>query len=183
MRNCVRIIAFAFVAALVPAHSPARIDRPETKNPGPQRIRVQDGSTVHNVGELQMHVGNWGVFGSRPGSGTPYSEAPSAQWPAGSAIEYLFTAGLWVGALKAGVPAVSTAAFEQSVGEFFPLQDIRDIMYIASEGTRGGNRLPSRTADDDRDGAMDEDWFNGYDEDGDGQIDEDFAAVSKQMFA
>ena len=37
--------------------------------PGPQRVLVLDGSNVHNVGELQMHVGNWGEFGSRPGSG------------------------------------------------------------------------------------------------------------------
>ena len=31
---------------------------------GPQRIFVLDGSTVHNVGELQMNVGNWGMFES-----------------------------------------------------------------------------------------------------------------------
>jgi hypothetical protein len=44
---------------------------------------------VHNVGELQMHIGNWGMFGSWPGSNLPFSQSPSAQWPAGSGVEYL----------------------------------------------------------------------------------------------
>jgi hypothetical protein len=135
---------------------------------------------VHNVGQLQMNIGNWGMFGSWPGAGLPFSEAPSAQWPAGSGVEYLFTAGLWVGALKSGIPAVSTSAYQF---EFRPSQDARDIIYKASEGARGGNRLPSLAADDDRDGKVDEDWLNGYDDDGDGKIDEDFAAISKQMFS
>ena len=105
------------VLALVlfpPSSSSARVDvpteEPRKGNTGPQRIFVLDGSSVHNVGQLQMNVGNWGMFGSWPGAGLPFSEAPSAQWPAGSGVEYLFTAGLWVGALKAGVPAVSTSA-------------------------------------------------------------------------
>src|SRR5688572_10086314 len=127
-----------------------------------------------------MHVGNWGQFGSWPGSNFTFSEAPSAQWPAGSGVEYLFVAGLWVGALKNGVPAVSVSAYEF---EFRPSNDGLDIMYRASEGARGGNRMPSTTADDDRDGTIDEDWLNGRDDDGDAEVDEDFAAISKQMFS
>jgi hypothetical protein len=164
--------------------APARIDRPTEERkkgpPGPSRILVLDGSNVHNVGELQMHLGNWGYFGSTPGSGQAFAEAPSAQWPAGSGIEYLYVAGLWVGALKSGVPAVTTAAYAT---EFRPSQDLRDIMYRSAEGSRGGSRAPSPTADDDKDGETDEDWLNGYDDDGDGFIDEDYAAVSKQMFS
>ncbi len=147
---------------------------------GPRGVLVLDGSNVHNVGELQMHVGNWGWFGSAPGSANTFSEAPSAQWPAGSGIEYLYIGGLWVGAMKSGVPAVSTAAY---AAEFRPTQDPKDIIYRTAEGALGGNRLPSVTADDDNDGTIDEDWLNGWDDDGDGQVDEDFAAVSKQMFA
>jgi hypothetical protein len=147
---------------------------------GPDRVLVIDGSTVHNVGELQMHVGNWGIFGSWPGSGLAFSEAPSAQWPAGSGIEYLYVAGLWIGALKSGVPAVSTAAY---AAEFRPTQDPKDIMYRATEGDRGGNRQPSPVADDDGDGKVDEDYLDGWDNDGDGLVDEDFAAISKQMFS
>jgi hypothetical protein len=152
---------------------------------GPHRVFVLDGSTVHNVGELQMHLGNWGLFGSLPGAGATYSEAPSAQWPAGSGTEYLFGAGLWVGALKNGVPAVSTSlGFDPGgiVFEFDPGRDTRDIMYRSADGARGGARAPAE-ADDDGDGAVDEDWLNGYDDDGDGAIDEDFAAISNQMFS
>jgi hypothetical protein len=170
--------------SVIPSLTLARVDSPAEEvrkgQSGPHRIFVLDGSNVHNIGELQMHVGNWGQFGSWPGSTLPYSEAPSAQWPAGSGVEYLFVAGLWVGALKAGVPAVSVAAYQF---EFRPSQDTRDIMYRATEGSRGGNRLPSKTADDDNDGAIDEDWLNGYDDDGDGLVDEDYSAISKQMFS
>jgi hypothetical protein len=147
---------------------------------GLQKVLVLDGSNVHNVGELHMHVGNWGNFGSWPGTANTFSEAPSAQWPAGSGVEYLFTSGLWVGALKSGVPAVTTAAFQT---EFRPTQEPEDVIYRTAEGARGGNRLPSPDADDDKDGQVDEDWLNGHDDDLDGLIDEDFAAVSKQMFS
>jgi hypothetical protein len=182
-RNLLSLAVF-LCGSLAPSLLTARVDVPPEEikkgQTGPQRIFVLDGSNVHNVGELQMHVGNWGQFGSWPGSNLTFSEAPSAQWPAGSGVEYLFVAGLWVGALKAGVPAVSTSAYQF---EFRPSQDTRDIMYRASEGARGGNRKPSNGADDDRDGKTDEDWLNGYDDDGDGAIDEDYAAVSKQMFS
>jgi len=169
---------------LLPATGLARFEIPKAEKDkdawGPRRILELQGDNVHNVGELQMHIGNWGLFGSWPGSGLVFSEAPSAQWPAGSGVEYLFVAGLWVGAMKGGVPAVSTAAYQI---EFRPTQDPVDQIYQAAEGMTGGNRLPSRVADDDGDGTIDEDWLNGRDDDEDGLIDEDFAAVSKQMFS
>jgi hypothetical protein len=172
------------LALLIPTGILARYGTPQTQNKKspwrPQRVLELSGDNVHNVGELQMHVGNWGIFGSWPGYGYPFSEAPSAQWPAGSGVEYLFVAGLWVGAMKAGVPAVSTAAFEW---EFLPTQDPIDKMYRTGEGVQGGNRRPSAVADDDGDGEVDEDWLNGRDDDGDGKIDEDFAAISTQMFS
>jgi hypothetical protein len=145
-----------------------------------RRIWVVDGTTVHNVGNLQMHVCNWGCFGSYPSGTFPTANAPSAQWPANSGVEYLFIAGLWIGAKKGGVPVVSTAAYEQ---EFQPDpidQNVR--MYRSFEGAIGGATYPS-PPDDDKDGLINEDWLNGVDDDGDGRIDEDFAAIGKQMFA
>jgi hypothetical protein len=144
----------------------------------PQRARVQDGSPVHNVGQLWLHTGNWGAFGSRPGGGFPYSHAPSGEWPAGSGIEYLYVGGLWVGALKGGVPAVSTAAYES---EFRPTQSPLDTVYYGHRGAPGGNRFPWADPDDDKDGIADEDKLDGYDNDLDGSIDEDYAAISNQM--
>lgn len=172
------------LAMTVPTAGLARIDVPKEElkkgQLGPQRILELDGSTVHNVGELQLFVSNWGNIGSWPGSRFSFSESPSAQWPAGSGVEYLFAAGLWVGALKSSVPVVTTAAYEF---EFRPTNDVRDITYRSAEGASGGNRLPSKQADDDDDGLIDEDWLNGYDDDGDGFVDEDYSAVSKQMFS
>lgn len=144
-----------------------------------QKIWVLDGSCVHNVGNLQMNVTNWGCFGSYPSSTLAMSEAPSMQWPANSGVEYLYIAGLWVGAKKGGVPVVTTAAYEQ---EFSPDPiDQRWKIYRTFEGAAGGNRYPG-PADDDKDGKVDEDPLDGFDNDGDGKIDEDFAAISKQMF-
>lgn len=145
-----------------------------------KRVLVLDGSNVHDVGELQMHMTNWGLFGSYPGSSYPFSWAPSAQWPAGSGVEYLFGAGIWVGAIKGGVPHVTTSMREF---ELRPTDDPVDIIYRSAEGNLGGKRVPMPDADDDRDGQIDEDWLNGRDDDMDGRIDEDYAAISDQMFS
>jgi hypothetical protein len=141
---------------------------------------VLDGSYVHNVGELQLNITNFGVFGSYPNSGFPMAESPSAQWPAGSGVEYLWGSGLWCGARVSGIPRVTTANWGQ--WEFRPGIEPIYTIYNSFEGTRGGNRLPSPAADDDNDGQIDEDPLNGFDDDGDGQIDEDYAAISNQMF-
>jgi hypothetical protein len=174
MRVGTLLIALAILCIAVIANATLEVV------PEPARVLVIDGSPVHNVGQLQLHMSNWGMFGSWPGSGLPFQEAPSAEWPAGSGIEYLYGGGLWVGALKSGVPAVSTAMFKF---EFRPTEDPLDIVYYSSEGSTGGNRLPSSAADDDGDGAIDEDPLDGHDNDGDGLVDEDYAAISDQMLA
>jgi hypothetical protein len=144
-----------------------------------QQVITLNGDYVHTVGNLQMNVTNWGFLGSLPSSQLPMADSPSAQWPAGSGIEYLYAAGLWVGARMNGVPFVSTGYPET---EFYPTNDPIDKIYRSFEGDEGGNRYPGR-ADDDYDGLTDEDWLNGRDDDGDGKIDEDFEAISKQMFS
>jgi hypothetical protein len=146
----------------------------------PNRVLVLDGSPVHDVGELRVHASNWGAIGSMPGTGNTFSDAPSAEWPTGSSIEYLFVGGLWVGALHHGVPAVSTAAY---TFEFRPSASALDIVYYSAYGASGGKRIPSANADDDADGSLDEDPLDGFDNDLDGLVDEDFAAISDQMLA
>jgi hypothetical protein len=138
------------------------------------------GEFVHNVGELQMNLTNFGVFGSYPNTGFAMSESPSAQWPAGSGVEYLWSAGIWCGARVSGIARVSTTQF--FTWEFRPGIDPIYTIYRSFEGTRGGSRLPSSTVDDDNDDVADEDPLNGFDDDGDGLIDEDYAAISNQMF-
>ena len=144
-----------------------------------ERSLVVNGSYIHNVGNLQMNITNWGFLGSLPKSHYPMSDSPSAQWPAGSGVEYLYAAGLWVGAQRNGIPSVSTGYPET---EFYPTNNPTDIIYRSFEGAPGGSHYPG-TGDDDFDGLVDEDWLNGRDDDEDGLIDEDFAAFGKQMFS
>jgi len=175
------IAVVALICLVVGLPALARDNNPESleKLKSLERIMVLDGSAVHNVGNLQMNVTNWGVFGSYPSSNLDMAESPSAQWPANSTVEYLYVAGLWFGAKKGGIPVVSTAAYE---AEFRPSIDPIDVIYRSFEGAIGGARLPS-PPDDDKDGVANEDWLNGRDDDGDGLIDEDFAAIGKQMFS
>jgi hypothetical protein len=143
------------------------------------RTLVIDGSCVQYAGNLQMNVTNFGFLGSMPASRMPMSDSPSAQWPAGSGIEYLYAAGLWIGAERTGVPSVSTGYPET---ELYPSSDPIDVIYRSSEGAKGGGNYPGR-ADDDGDGRVNEDRLNGRDDDGDGLIDEDYAAIGNLMYS
>ena len=172
------VCALLIIAAL-PAAARTEMDHHTQPPQDPLGTMLWDGSFVHNVGELHMNVTNWGLFGSYPGTGLAMAESPSAQWPAGSGVEYLYSAGLWLGARVAGIPRVSTAFYEY---ELRPGIEPIYTIYRSFEGSRGGNRLPSPSADDDRDLSIDEDPIDGFDNDGDGSIDEDFAAISNQMF-
>jgi hypothetical protein len=157
--------ASAYYDGLSPGYEPV---------PGQGVVRFR--GWYHNVNNLLLHVSNMGFFGDWNSDPT----SPSGEWPAGSGIEYLFAAGLWVGGViidDTGRPdtLVSAAVYQL---EYYPKADPRDIIYEASEGQQGGGRLE----DDDNDGAVDEDFLDGYDNDGDGLIDEDFSAISQQMF-
>jgi hypothetical protein len=180
--TCARCLAAAWLLALaLPAI--ARQELPPGANQNPLNADgtlLLDGTFVHNVGELQMNITNFGVFGSYPSVNFPMSESPSAQWPAGSGVEYIWGAGLYCGARVSGIPRVSTSDF--GLWEFRPGIEPIYTLYRTFEGTRNGNRLPSPAADDDNDGKIDEDPLNGFDDDGDGAIDEDYAAISNQMF-
>jgi hypothetical protein len=179
-------VLFCAFLAMLPVSTARSSDDDNSRDPwagakirSPGMTPVIDGEFVHNVGNLQMNVTNWGFFGSLPKSRYPMSDVPSAQYPAGSGIEYLYAAGIWVGAERNGVPFVSTGYPET---EFYPSLDPKDTIYRSYEGDPRGESYPG-PADDDGDGLVDEDWLNGRDDDGDGRIDEDFAARGKQMFS
>ena len=92
---------------------------------------------VHRVGLLNICVSNWGFFGSGPGHSlydlkeskggcfnpNPDEEvlAPSAEYPTGSKIDYLFWGGLWIGALVDDQPYVSVGCDGwRWIHEFWP---------------------------------------------------------------
>ncbi len=167
------------VPVVARSNTPLPADLQDGTYPGIQGILELDGKNVHNCGNVLLHVTNFGLIGSRPGSRNRFSGAPSAQWPKGSPTEYLYSGALWVGADKNGERHVTTGSdpfeFRPGLGEL-------DHIYQTREQATGGARRPSPNADDDRDGKIDEDWLDGRDNDGDGRIDEDFAAISNQMF-
>jgi hypothetical protein len=161
----------------------------------PQRVFRLDGKYVHNVGRLQLQITNLGETGNQ--NNPSRTTVPSAEWPAGSGNDYLYAAGIWVGAIDAsGIPHVSTALYDREFSpqtDFssgpapcasLPLDQIADVRE-SYEGIPGGNRVISSSVnpDDDGDGLVDEDFPNGLDDDGDGLCDEDFAATGQQMLA
>jgi hypothetical protein len=181
-RGIQKLLISGIIIVLLPAWAAPNTERNNPFGDKNRKINytlVLDGSCVHNVGNLQMNVTNWGFVGSLPKSTYPMADLPSAQWPGGSGIEYLYAAGIWVGAQINGIPLVSTG-YPQT--EFYPGKGSKDVIYYSHEGAEGGERYPSELADDDGDGMVDEDWLNGYDDDLDGKIDEDFAAYGSQMF-
>lgn len=173
-------------ASSVAAVSPARAEYYGTDSIDPPRDKstssslALDGQFVHRVGELQINITNWGLIGSRPDSGTNYAEAPSAMWPAGSGVDYLWAAGLWIGAIRNGVPLVTTGQFTPEL--MSSPEDPLDTVWESRAGDLNGARYPAPNYDDDGDGVGDEDPLNGRDDDGDGLIDEDFGAASDQSF-
>jgi hypothetical protein len=185
-------LAAAFVSS-VSGDAEARMSDAErdryVKAQNTLRSRVQEFiGWYHSVGQLLLHVSNLGFFGDWDAD----LGAPSAEWPAGSNNEYLFAAGLWVGAAT-GDPddpdTLVTAAVYQI--EFRPdPEDLLATIYETWEGAAGSDRL----FDDDGDCRnhvydelnpfewYDEDPLDGLDNDVDGLIDEDYAAISQQMF-
>ena len=189
----------ALVAALVVSIAGVAAARMETSNrkdqdevTAPPSRSVSYYGWYHNVGQLLLHVSNLGYFGDWPGSSIDDITAPSAEWPAGSAHNYVYAAGIWVGGIVTDSETgrvdtlVSAGVYQR---EYRPnLTDPLKVMYESWEGAANSGRV----FDDDDDcrpdldegfESFDEDPLDGLDNDGDGLIDEDYAAISQQMFS
>src|SRR5439155_1335761 len=124
-----------------------------------------NGKFVHNVGRLQLQITNFGETGNQ--SNPSQTTVPSAEWPPGSGNDYLYAAGLWIGALDAsGIPHVTTATsqrefspqlFQQNVCVNRPIEQVADVR-ATYEGIPNGNRVISSSVNpgDDGDGRVDE---------------------------
>jgi hypothetical protein len=149
-------------------------------------------------------MSNWGEW-SNPDDRTatePFDSRSAAiyaelEYPGGSQTVFLYSGGLWVGALKNGVPIVSTCTDgDNGTAEYGPDQywhfasrdssakevdddgdwdSASDDLNADGEASFDFDGVPDR--DDDGDGATDEETLNGVDDDGDGLVDEDVGAV------
>jgi len=135
---------------------------------------------VHNVGNLWVNITNLGVIGNPFKS---LSTDPSAQYPPGSGTEYLYGAGIWIGARMGSDPVAYVSTSFPDL-EFRPTLLPAATIYESYEGFPGGGRFVNDDGDTDEYGRekIDEEFHDGLDNDGDGLIDEDFAAISQQMF-
>lgn len=167
------LICILVLMALAPAASAAD-DEPAVVA---RRTLVLDGSAVHDIGNVQLNVTNWGLIGSRPGTGAPYSGAPSLEY---LGVDHLWAAGLWIGGIVNGEPRVSTGQYEVEL--LADPDDPADTIYASREKAKGQRRYPAGHADDDNDRLEDEDPLDGRDNDGDGKVDEDGAAIGDQYF-
>ena len=176
------VVALAPTGATALEYGPnGEVVRPDHDKEVGRGPYLLNGEFVHNVGELQLHMTNWGLIGARAGSNCSYCDAPSAMWPAGSGVDYLYEAGIWIGATLNNEPVVTTSirgGVELRANPNDPL----DIIWSTFEGATNGARYPNPNFDDDGDGLENEDPLNGLDDDDDGRIDEDFAAISNQHF-
>src|SRR6266850_6888205 len=175
-------VTFALWAGVCAFHQLPQDWPLEPTRDGIHHVFRNDGKFVHNVGRLQLQITNFGETGNQ--DNPRITTVPSAEWPAGSGDDYLFAAGLWVGALDAsGIPHVTTATYDRefspdiapvNVCVQLPIDQVADVRE-SYEGIPGGNRIISSSVnpDDDGDGRIDEDFLNGLDDDGDGLCDED----------
>ena len=97
-----RAAALAFGVVLfggtVAWHEPPTNTTPGSKSE-PQKTFRLDGHFVHNVGRIQLQITNIGETGNQ--NNPSRTTVPSCEWPPGSGNDYLYAAGLWVGAIDA----------------------------------------------------------------------------------
>ena len=144
-RAALTVTGFALWAGVCAFH-----ELPQNQTWDPTRIHAvirNNGKFVHNVGRLQLQVTNFGETGNQ--DNPRFTTVPSAEWPAGSGNDYLFAAGLWIGAIDAsGIPHVTTATYEREFSPDIspvnacvnlPLDQVADVRETY-EGIPGGKK-------------------------------------------
>lgn len=145
---------------------------------------------MHDVGNVRMTLTNWG----EQGNPDELARFFGFEFPFGSENDFLFSAGIWVGAIKGGERLVSTGTDgDDGTNDFAPTMDsyvltskqyseLAGKTYI--KGAKGidddGDWWDHPEADLDGDGKPSDNWdggagFIGRDDDGDGLVDEEEA--------
>lgn len=161
-----------------------------TKDVGPVRkggaARIDVGKKslfAHDVGNVRMTLSNWGEQGN-PDATPGYL---GFEYPLGSESDFLFSAGIWVGAKVNQQPLVSTGTDgDNGTNEFAPSLPIQDgfpwsyfPLSSITDNIAGRTYIKgAKQVDDDGDGLIDEDPAGDMsadfiDNDGDGKVDDD----------
>jgi hypothetical protein len=215
---CARLLLLACVVGLV-AVGPASAMRADEGTPDPGSARAPEGTyqeeiarrwATHDRGLQWLVMGNFGEWSNPdelesqelfdPRSTRVWAEL---EYPGGSQTVFLYSGGLWVGAVRNGVPIVSTCTDgDNGTNEYAPVMYWHmsskdssakevdddgdwvletDDLNADLEPTSDFDGVLER--DDDGDGAIDEETLNGIDDDGDGLIDEDVGSVDAAYVA
>lgn len=164
---------------------------------GPVRYKGESAHTdagirtllVHDIGNVRVTLSNWGEQGN-PDQVPGYF---GFEYPLGAETDFLYSAGIWVGAISSGQKLVSTGTDgDNGTNEFAPSID----NYVATSkqySELAGNHyvMGAKEIDDDGDwdittddldgdGRPSSNWdggggYIGKDDDGDGQVDEELA--------
>jgi len=141
---------------------------------------------IHDGGNVRMTISNWGEFGN-PDADPGYF---GFEFPQGSETNFLFAAGIWVGAIVDDERLVSTTTDgDNGTNEFSPTRD--NFIYQSDVLDEEPYILSRKGIDDDADWDVDSDdldgngrpssnWDGGsgiigVDDDNDGEIDEEEA--------
>jgi len=193
----VLLMAAAVTARTVTDPTRGRHPRLDAADPNAQRSLI-----VHDIGNVRMTLSNWGE-GGNPDAVPGFK---GFEYPINSGSDFLFSSGLWVGAIVNGVRQVSTCSDgDNGTAEFWPVhigtvpfdrQARNSDWYVTSKNfdSFGGYSYAwgAKGIDDDGDWNPDTDDLDhngkpsvnydkghgliGYDDDGDGLIDEDSVA-------
>ncbi len=156
---------------------------------------------AHDIGNVRMTLANWGEMGNPDG----IPGYKGFEFPINSGSDFLFSAGVWVGAQVNGQRLVSTTTDgDNGTNEFYPvhigtvpfsrasrdadwyvtsksLATFNDLDYVmGAKGLDDDGDWDSQADDQDHDGRASSNWdggkgFIGQDDDGDGAIDEEIA--------
>ncbi|MCL4306069.1 hypothetical protein KJZ99_09155 [bacterium] len=203
MKNhCLRLILLiASILVCLPQKADARriTDRGPVRNMDDVDPGARPDVIAHDIGNVLMTLSNYGEVGN-PNNVPGFA---GFEFPINSGNDFLFSAGVWIGADMNGVRLVSTATDgDNGTGEFYPKNILAmpfantaanpDWHLTSKSFSRFGDRFfvaGAKGADDDEDwDPLTDDWDGdgrpssnwdggrgliGFDDDKDGQIDEE----------
>lgn len=172
----------------------ASVQAMRSDDAGPVRYKGSEANTdigirallVHDIGNVRMTLSNWGEQGNPDGTPGYFG----FEFPLGSESDFLFSSGIWVGAIVNGERQVSTGTDgDNGTNEFAPV--INNYVATSKQYSELAGRqytMGAKEIDDDMDWTLADDlnndglpsvnWdggtgFIGRDDDGDGLVDEE----------